>query len=67
MRSTMLQEARPFEAWLLHRGLRTLPARMREHQRTADIFIDRLSEHPEVTQVHSPTPMPCRGGPAARA
>lgn len=46
----------PFEAWLLVRGLRTLPARMREHQRTADIFVDRLSERPEVAKVRSPGP-----------
>ena len=46
----------PFEAWLLVRGLRTLPARMREHQRTADIFVDRLSARPEVAKVRSPGP-----------
>ncbi len=46
----------PFEAWLLVRGLRTLPARMREHQRTADLFVDRLSALPQVAAVHSPGP-----------
>lgn len=44
----------PFEAWLLMRGLRTLPARMREHQRTADLFVDRLAARPEVVRVNSP-------------
>ncbi|GAB5375921.1 MAG: PLP-dependent transferase [Acuticoccus sp.] len=44
----------PFEAWLLMRGLRTLPARMREHQRTADLFVDRLAARPEVARIHSP-------------
>ncbi|EKF18142.1 PLP-dependent transferase [Nitratireductor pacificus] len=44
----------PFEAWLLVRGLRTLEARMRQHQATADLFVDRLSRHPEVTRIHSP-------------
>ncbi|WP_425049413.1 aminotransferase class I/II-fold pyridoxal phosphate-dependent enzyme [Psychromarinibacter sp. S121] len=46
----------PFEAWLLVRGLRTLPARMREHQRTADLFVDRLGARPEVVAVNSPGP-----------
>ncbi|PZX14355.1 cystathionine beta-lyase/cystathionine gamma-synthase [Palleronia aestuarii] len=44
----------PFEAWLLVRGLRTLGARMREHQRTADLFVDRLGGRAEVTAIHSP-------------
>lgn len=44
----------PFEAFLLMRGLRTLPARMREHQRTAGIFVDRLAALPEVAAVNSP-------------
>lgn len=46
----------PFEAWLLIRGLRTLPARMREHQRSADIFVQRLAAMPQVKAVHSPGP-----------
>ncbi|SDE99534.1 aminotransferase class I/II-fold pyridoxal phosphate-dependent enzyme [Limimaricola pyoseonensis] len=44
----------PFEAWLLLRGLRTLEARMRQHGRTADLFVDRLAARPEVTRVRSP-------------
>lgn len=44
----------PFEAWLLLRGLRTLEARMRQHGRTADLFVDRLADRPEVTRVRSP-------------
>ena len=46
----------PFEAFLLTRGLRTLGARMRQHQQTANLFVDRLSAHPKVTQVLSPGP-----------
>ena len=46
----------PFEAWLLVRGLRTLSARMHVHQRSANVFIDRLLATPEVTRVHSPAP-----------
>lgn len=44
----------PFEAFLLTRGLRTLEVRMRQHQATADFFIDRLSAHPSIKKIHSP-------------
>jgi cystathionine beta-lyase/cystathionine gamma-synthase len=44
----------PFEAFLLTRGLRTLGARMRQHQSTADFFVERLSGHPLVSAVLSP-------------
>jgi cystathionine beta-lyase/cystathionine gamma-synthase len=44
----------PFEAFLLTRGLRTLGARMRQHQSTADFFVERLSGHPLVSKVLSP-------------
>lgn len=46
----------PFEAWLLVRGLRTLNARMRNHEATANLFIDRLTSHKAVRAVHSPAP-----------
>jgi cystathionine beta-lyase/cystathionine gamma-synthase len=44
----------PFEAWLLLRGLRTLPVRMRAHEAAAMTIAGRLSEHPHVTAVHHP-------------
>ena len=44
----------PFEAFLLTRGLRTLGARMRQHQAAANLFVARLSDHPKVTSVLSP-------------
>jgi cystathionine beta-lyase/cystathionine gamma-synthase len=44
----------PFEAFLLTRGLRTLGARLRQHQSTADYFVERLSDHPLVSAVLSP-------------
>lgn len=44
----------PFDAWLLLRGLRTLPARMREHERSALDVARRLQTHPMVTAVHHP-------------
>lgn len=46
----------PFEAWLLIRGLRTLVPRMRMHEATANLFVDRLATCPEVTRVRSPGP-----------
>jgi len=44
----------PFDGWLLLRGLRTLPARMREHERSALTLATRLQSHPAVTRVHHP-------------
>lgn len=46
----------PFEAFLLTRGLRTLAARMRQHQATADLFVDRLATLAAVKAIHSPGP-----------
>ncbi|WP_300064454.1 PLP-dependent transferase [uncultured Roseobacter sp.] len=44
----------PFEAFLLTRGLRTLAARMRQHEATANLFVDRLATLQQVRLVHSP-------------
>ncbi|WP_299989601.1 PLP-dependent transferase [uncultured Ruegeria sp.] len=44
----------PFEAFLLTRGLRTLHARMMQHQAAANMFVDRLAAIPQVRQVNSP-------------
>ena len=44
----------PFEAFLLTRGLRTLAARMAWHRTTADLFVKRLAEIPQVRHVFSP-------------
>jgi len=44
----------PFEAWLLVRGLRTLPVRMMAHEASALILARRLVEHRHVTAVHHP-------------
>jgi cystathionine beta-lyase/cystathionine gamma-synthase len=46
----------PFEAWLLLRGLRTLVPRMRQHDATANLFVDRLSTLPYVTEINAPGP-----------
>ncbi|WP_187432213.1 L-methionine gamma-lyase [Roseobacter fucihabitans] len=44
----------PFEAFLLTRGLRTLSARMMQHQATANLFVDRLATVPQVRKINSP-------------
>lgn len=44
----------PFAAWLLLRGLRTLPVRMRQHQDTTLQVAHLLAAHPAVAAVHYP-------------
>lgn len=42
------------EAWLLIRGLRTLPLRMRQHHSSALTIAQLLLDHPQVTRVYHP-------------
>jgi len=44
----------PFNAYLLHRGLRTLPIRVRAQQETAGEVAARLSTHPALARVLYP-------------
>ncbi len=44
----------PFAAWLLIRGLRTLPIRMERHQSNARRLANALLEHPAVARVFYP-------------
>lgn len=44
----------PFDCWLIHRGLKTLPARMRVHAANAEQVAAFLAGHPAVEQVHYP-------------
>jgi cystathionine beta-lyase/cystathionine gamma-synthase len=44
----------PFNAWLLLRGLRTLPARLERIQRTTDTIWEYLRQHPKVESVIYP-------------
>jgi cystathionine beta-lyase/cystathionine gamma-synthase len=44
----------PFEAWLLIRGLRTLPLRMAHHHQSALVLAERLKAHRRVRRVHHP-------------
>ncbi len=44
----------PFDAWLLLRGLRTLPLRVERHNANALALARFLEEHPKVERVHYP-------------
>jgi len=44
----------PFDCWLILRGMRTLPWRMRAHSENAMKVADFLSEHPKVARVYYP-------------
>ncbi len=44
----------PFEAWLLLRGLRSLPVRMERHNRNGLAVARFLANHPAVATVHYP-------------
>jgi len=46
--------AGPFDAWLVLRGVKTLPVRMRQVCRSALRIAEWLQEHPAVTVVHHP-------------
>jgi len=43
-----------FEAWLAHRGLKTLPLRMERQCQNARLIASRLVSHPSVAKVHHP-------------
>lgn len=44
----------PFDGWLLIRGLRTLPLRMKAHEADATAIAHRLAAHPAVESVQHP-------------
>ncbi len=44
----------PMEAWLLTRGMRTLPLRMREMSKNAQVLAEYLSDHPQIETVLYP-------------
>jgi cystathionine beta-lyase/cystathionine gamma-synthase len=44
----------PFNAWLINRGVDTLPLRMREHERNASALAQFLEGHPGVARVFYP-------------
>ncbi|WP_301110039.1 methionine gamma-lyase [Sporosarcina sp.] len=44
----------PFDAWLLLRGIKTLPVRMDRHSSNARILFDYLKKHPKIEEVFYP-------------
>jgi methionine-gamma-lyase len=44
----------PLAGYLLHRGLQTLPVRVRAQQASAEVLAGRLAAHPEVLEVYFP-------------
>src|SRR5213076_650914 len=44
----------PFDCWLILRGMRTLPWRMRAHSENATKVANFLAQHPNVASVHYP-------------
>lgn len=44
----------PLSAYLLHRGLQTLPVRVRAQQASAQVVAEHLAQHPAVARVHYP-------------
>ena len=44
----------PFDCWLVHRGIQTLPWRMRAHSENALRIATWLADHPRVETVHYP-------------
>lgn len=44
----------PFDAWLLLRGLKTLPVRMDRHCDNAERIVEKLISHPKVKKVYYP-------------
>lgn len=46
--------AGPFDAWLVLRGIKTLPVRMDRHSQNATRVAEMLTEHPKVTKVLYP-------------
>ncbi|HET7478434.1 MAG TPA: PLP-dependent aspartate aminotransferase family protein, partial [Rubrobacteraceae bacterium] len=45
----------PFESWLAHRGLKTLPLRMSRQCENAREIASRLASHPKITKVNHPS------------
>ena len=46
--------AAPFDCWLVHRGIASLPVRLRQHTHNATRVADFLSAHPGVEATHYP-------------
>ena len=58
VRKTILKDVggimAPFDAWLLLRGIKTLPIRMDRHSENAQKIYEKLKEHPKVDRIYFP-------------
>ncbi len=54
IQTTMGSGCAPFDAWLVHRGIASLPCRIRAHTASATAIANFLAEHPAVEKVHYP-------------
>src|SRR5699024_1471677 len=48
----------PLNAWLLLRGLKTLPVRMEAHCNNAEKIVEKLQNHPKIESIYYPTDDP---------
>lgn len=46
--------AAPFDSWLILRGMKTLPLRMKKYAENAQAIAEFLNEHPKVSEVFYP-------------
>jgi cystathionine gamma-synthase len=52
--NTLGTTAAPFDSWLVLRGLKTLPLRLRQHEENAHAVVHALEAHPQVERVFYP-------------
>lgn len=54
IRKTIGSIQSPHEAWLTARGIKTLPLRLQQHSRAAQVVAEWLEQHPDVSRVNYP-------------
>jgi cystathionine beta-lyase/cystathionine gamma-synthase len=54
IRKTLGSIQSPHEAWLTARGIKTLPLRLQQHSRAAQVVAEWLEQHPDISRVHYP-------------
>jgi cystathionine beta-lyase/cystathionine gamma-synthase len=54
VRKTLGSIQSPHEAWLTARGIKTLPLRLQQHSRGAQVVAEWLEQHPDVAHVYYP-------------
>jgi cystathionine beta-lyase/cystathionine gamma-synthase len=54
VRKTLGSIQSPHEAWLTARGIKTLPLRLQQHSRGAQIVAEWLEQHPDIAHVYYP-------------